>query len=59
MIKFYFGEKVKEDVTGFTGVVTAYAVYSTGEINYLIEGMDTTGRPAEFWYNENRLRSVE
>ena len=59
MRQFYFGEKVREILTGYVGKITAVAEYDTGEIRYLVEGLDNTGRPMEFWYDEKRLESAE
>ncbi len=56
---FGFGDKVKEQLTGYVGKVTGIAEYCTGTIQYLVEGMDNTGRPTEFWYDERRLESAE
>lgn len=47
--------KVKDTTTGYSGVVTARAEYITGEQRYLVENVDSTGRPCEYWYDEPRL----
>ncbi len=57
-IKFNLGSMVKDAVTGYGGRVTALAVYLTGEIQYLIENVDNTGRPIEQWVNEQRLNAI-
>lgn len=59
MNKFELGEKAYDRITGFNGVITARAVYNTGYISYLIENVDSTGRPIESWYDERRLESKE
>lgn len=48
-------DKVKDKVTGYTGTITAKAEYLTGETRYLVENVDSTDRPIEFWYDESRL----
>lgn len=53
--KFELMETVVDEVTDYSGFVTARAEYVTGEKSYLVEAMDTTGNPTEFWCNENRL----
>lgn len=57
MNKFELGEKVRDSVTGFDGTITARAVYNTGYVSYLVENVDSTGRPIESWYDERRLES--
>lgn len=47
--------KVKDKITGYSGTTTARAEYITGETRYLVESVDSTGRPTEFWYDESRL----
>ena len=47
--------KVKDMTTGYSGIVTARAEYITGETRYLVENVDSTGRPSEYWYDETRL----
>lgn len=55
MFKFELGLQVKDTVTGFVGIITARAEYSTGKILYLTEAIDSTGRPIEWWFEESRL----
>ena len=52
-------DKVKDKVTGQTGRITAKAEYLTGETTYLVENVDSTGRPIEYWYDESRLEKEE
>lgn len=47
--------KVKDMTAGYSGKVTARAEYITGETRYLVENVDSTGRPSEYWYDESRL----
>ena len=58
MFKFQLLQTVKDEVTGFTGVITARAEYSTDKILYLLEAVDSTGRPIEWWFEEARLRGL-
>ena len=57
-IKYNLGTMVKDAVTGYGGRITALAVYLTGEIQYLVENVDNTGRPIEQWVNEQRLNAI-
>lgn len=52
---FKHKDVVKDKIAGYSGTITAYAVYATGEVRYLVENVDTTGRPVEWWYDESRL----
>ena len=49
------GTKVKDNVTGFVGTVTARCEYLNGEPRVAVEGLDTTGRPIEVWAVESRF----
>ena len=56
MFKFNLGLQVRDTVTGFVGVITVRAEYKNNQQNrYLLETTDTTGRPIEWWYDEDRL----
>ena len=55
MFKFNLDTQVKDTVTGFVGIITARAEYSTGKLLYLTESIDSTGRPIEWWCEEGRL----
>lgn len=56
MKEFDYGEMVMDTVTGYVGKVTAYAdYYGKREAQYLVEGIDSTGRPIEWWVPENRV----
>ena len=57
--KFALGLYVKDIVTGFSGRVTAIALYLTGSTRYQIESLDGTGRPVEWWFDEERLRNID
>lgn len=47
----WLNKKVKYTVNGYIGTVTAYAIYSNGQEQILVEGIDTAGRPIEWWIN--------
>lgn len=47
----WLNKKVRYKITGFEGVVTGYAVYNTGNECVLIESLDNSGRPFEYWAN--------
>ena len=57
MIKL--GTKAREKETGFNGVVTARAEYLYDRPRVLVESIDSTGRPIEWWYDESRLEVIE
>ena len=52
--------RVTDKVTGYTGRVTAVCYYY-GErpTSYLVENVDSTGRPIEQWVDEPRLVKEE
>lgn len=53
MIKL--GTKVRDKETAFVGIVTARAEYLYGENRIMVEAVDSTGRPIEWWYDESRV----
>ena len=53
--KFNLKDYVEETITGFTGRITAIAFYVDREPMYLIENIDTTNRPIDYWYGESRI----
>lgn len=57
MIKL--GAKVKDKETGYNGVVTGRAEYLYRETQILVENIDNTGRPIEWWIEEERLIDVD
>ena len=57
MIKL--GTIVKDKETGFTGTVTARAEYLYDKPRVMVESMDSTGRPIEWWYDESRVEVIE
>lgn len=57
---YSFGDTVRDIYTDFKGVVTARCEYQFGPNTYLVESIDSTGRPIEMWLSEERLaRFVE
>ena len=54
-LKSYLGKMVMDIETGFEGKVTAYAEYTTGMKQLLVESIDRTGRPIECWIDINRI----
>lgn len=57
MIKL--GVKVRDKETNFEGLVTARAEYLYERPSVLVEAIDSTGRPIEWWYKEERVEVVE
>ena len=55
MFNLTLGQKVRDTVTGFTGIVTGHARYLSYDDQCLVESLDTTGRPIEQWISEKRL----
>lgn len=50
--------KVRDELTGFEGMVSVIAKFDSGA-KVLVESVDDTGRPIERWFNESRLIKVE
>lgn len=55
----WFNKQVEDIITGYVGTVTAYAVYADGREMLLLESIDTTGRPIEWWVDVKRAEVVE
>lgn len=55
----WLNKKVKYTINGYVGVVTAYAEYANGQERLLVEGIDTTGRPIEWWIDTRYAEIVE
>lgn len=53
----FFGHKVKDKITGFTGIATGFVQYISGCNQILIcPGLDKDGKLAEsHWFDEQRL----
>ena len=59
MFKFDLGDYLRDTVTGFKGDVIARTDYDYDQPNqYLLTNVDTTGRPVEWWFPEDRLKEV-
>lgn len=52
-MKIELGDKVKDKITGFTGIATGRAEYLTGCVRFMVEraGKDSKAE----WYDEGRL----
>lgn len=59
--KFSNGDKVKEKITGFAGVITGTCFYLTGCSQYLVttKPKDEFSEPTSLWYDEGRLEFIE
>ncbi len=60
MIKL--GQKVRDKITGFTGIATGHAKYLTGCDQYLTQpdcGEDNKKYPGSNWFDEGRLEVIE
>lgn len=54
--KFHYGQKVCDIVTRYRGKVTGFVFYfDKRPAQYLVESVDSTGRPIEEWVDESRL----
>lgn len=58
MFNFSLDEQVEDTVTGFRGTITARAEYLNSPNQYLLENLDSTGRPIEYWVIESRIVSI-
>lgn len=56
MIKL--GTKVRDKETNYQGIVTARAEYLYGIPKVLVENIDSTGRPIDWWYDESRVEEI-
>lgn len=52
------GAKVRDRETGYEGIVTARAEYLYLKPQVLVENIDSTGRPIEYWYAEERVCEI-
>ena len=57
MFKFALGDKVKDTVTGFTGIIYSRSEMHNSETvrEYLLVATDATGCPCAMWFPEDRL----
>lgn len=59
MFKFELGQKVRDDIIPFEGTITARYEFLTGSNRYLLENIDSTGRPIEWTLDEARLKEIQ
>ncbi len=52
------GEKVKDTITGFTGITVGRVEYLYGCEQYQVEGIDHDKQPASFWFDTQRLQTI-
>jgi len=51
------GDRVKDSINGFKGIVTGKAEYLNGCVSFLVEGeVDKDGKTVNHWFDEQRLR---
>ena len=53
------GSRVKDIITGYIGITTAYTVWVNGCVRYCIEAeeLDKEGKPrVDQWFDEQRIR---
>ena len=55
--EFENGQKVREKITGFEGIITGTCFYLTGCNQYLVTAKvaDMSKEPVAMWYDEGRL----
>lgn len=51
----YLGKKARDTLTGFEGEITAYVMYRNSVDRVMVEGLDSTGRPVEWWFDFERI----
>lgn len=57
---YQYGDKVKDKVTDYCGVVTAKRKHhGKAPVQYLVECVDGIGRPVKQWINAKRLDLVQ
>lgn len=52
-------QKVKDNLTGYEGIVTGFAMYATQSAKILVEAVDSTGRPIEWWVDAERIELIK
>lgn len=59
-MKFEFGTKVRDVITGFEGYVTGVSAYMTGCNQYsIVNEADKSGEYKLHWFDESRLQVVK
>jgi hypothetical protein len=53
------GDRVKEQVTGWEGILVGRADYLTGCEQWLVEAMGEGGVPKAYWFDASRLEVLE
>jgi len=58
---FTNGDRVRDKISGFEGIVTGSVYYITGCNQYLIQpkGDDPSKKPEANWFDEGRLETVK
>jgi len=60
IFKFELGKKVKDQITGFTGIITGRAEYLTGCVRYLVTPKaDKNNLKDSIWEDEARLKEIK
>ena len=59
MFSIELGMKVKNIDNGFVGTVTGSCHYIHRETQYLVESIDTTGRPMSEWCSFEQLEYIK
>ncbi len=52
------GKQAKDKVTNCSGTITGVWISITGPKRILIENIDTTNRPIEIWFDEERVELI-
>lgn len=55
---FNLNTSVEDYVTGLKGIITARAEYIDRPNHYLVESIDSTGRPIATWLSEKRINPI-
>lgn len=53
--KELIGKRAQDMVTSFSGEITGYWISKTGSDRVLLENVDNSGRPVEFWADLERV----
>ena len=56
--KELIGIRAEDSINGFSGEITGYWISKTGSDRVLLEGLDNTGRPVEFWADLERINLI-